>query len=150
MVTMSQWATIPQEHRYLDSVAPKNLFYGTAWKGEDTAHLVYTAIKAGFRSFATAAQPKHYREDLVGEGVRRAIQENIVTRKDLYVSRPLAKKLGVLVRRRSVLTFAIRSKPLSLPFTVRIQTTVPTTRNLALPSKSMPQFNSPGGTLPNR
>lgn len=77
----------PNKHRYLaDSVACKNLFYGTAWKKEDTAELVYSAIKAGFRSIATAAQPKHYREDLVGEGVRRAIQENIVSRKDLYVS----------------------------------------------------------------
>lgn len=79
-------ATIPREHRHLNSIACKNLFYGTAWKGEDTADLVYSAIKAGFRSIATAAQPKHYREDLVGEGVRRAIQEKIVNRKELYVS----------------------------------------------------------------
>ncbi|KAJ4423466.1 hypothetical protein N0V82_001939 [Gnomoniopsis sp. IMI 355080] len=85
MAINSERATIPHEQRYLDSVAPKNLFYGTAWKGEQTAHLVYSAIKAGFRSIATAAQPKHYREDLVGEGVRRAIQENIVTRRDLYI-----------------------------------------------------------------
>lgn len=84
---ITNWrAAFLQKHRYLDSVAYRNLFYGTAWKKEDTAELVYSAIKAGFRSIATASQPKHYREDLVGEGVRRAIQDNIVSRKDLYVS----------------------------------------------------------------
>lgn len=85
MTTDNCRVSIPQGHRYQDSVACKNLFYGTAWKGEDTAHLVYSAIKAGFRSIATAAQPKHYREDLVGDGIRRAIRENIVTRKELYI-----------------------------------------------------------------
>lgn len=67
------------------------LIYGTAWKKEETADLVYEAIKAGFRGIDTAAQPKHYREDLVAEGVKRAISEGIVSRKDLYVlaSHPL-------------------------------------------------------------
>lgn len=91
---MSRRAGVPEKHRYLDSVACQNLFYGTAWKKEDTAELVYSAIKAGFRSIATAAQPKHYRENLVGEGVRRAIQENIVSRKDLFVSPSLSPYLG--------------------------------------------------------
>lgn len=89
-------ATVPDKNRYLDTIACKNLFYGTAWKKEDTAELVYTAIKAGFRKIATAAQPKHYREDLVGEGVRRAIQDHIVSRKDLYVSTSLSPCLGAL------------------------------------------------------
>lgn len=64
------------------------LIYGTAWKKERTADLVYQAIKAGFRAIDTAAQPKHYQEDLVGDGVRRAIAEGIVRREDLFVSRP--------------------------------------------------------------
>ena len=62
------------------------MMYGTAWKKERTAELVYQAIKAGFRGFDTAAMGKHYREDLVGEGIRRAISDGIVTRRDLYVS----------------------------------------------------------------
>jgi len=70
----------------LPSSAPMpRLLYGTAWKKDDTAELVYQALKAGFRGIDTAAQPKHYREDLVAQGVRRAIAEGIVTRQDLFV-----------------------------------------------------------------
>jgi diketogulonate reductase-like aldo/keto reductase len=66
------------------------LIYGTAWKKERTADLVYQAIKAGFRAIDTAAQPKHYQEDLVGDGMRRAIREGIVNREDLFVSHSLS------------------------------------------------------------
>ncbi|PGH03451.1 hypothetical protein GX51_04025 [Blastomyces parvus] len=59
--------------------------YGTAWKKEQTADLVYQALSAGFKGIDTAAQPKHYREDLVGEGVRRVLAEGKVKREDLYV-----------------------------------------------------------------
>jgi diketogulonate reductase-like aldo/keto reductase len=62
--------------------------YGTAWKKDRSADLVYTAIKAGFRAVDTAAQPRHYQEHLVGDGIRRAIADGIVDRKDLYVSGP--------------------------------------------------------------
>jgi hypothetical protein len=62
------------------------LIYGTAWKKDRSAELVYTALKAGFRAVDTAAQPKHYREDLVGDGVRKAIAEGIAKREELYVS----------------------------------------------------------------
>ncbi|CAF9914411.1 hypothetical protein IMSHALPRED_001903 [Imshaugia aleurites] len=59
--------------------------YGTAWKKEKTADLVYQAICSGFKGIDTAAQPKHYREDLVGQGVRRALSENRISRDDLYI-----------------------------------------------------------------
>jgi len=62
------------------------MIYGTAWKGDKTADLVYNAIKAGFRAIDTAAQPRHYREDLVGDGIRKAISEGIVSRDSLFVS----------------------------------------------------------------
>lgn len=65
------------------------LVYGTAWKKDQTADLVYTALRAGFRGIDTAAQPKHYDERGVGEGVRRAVAEGIVKRQDLFVGRPL-------------------------------------------------------------
>jgi diketogulonate reductase-like aldo/keto reductase len=45
------------------------LIYGTAWKKERTPQLVTQAWQAGFRGFDTACQPKHYREDLVGEAL---------------------------------------------------------------------------------
>ncbi|KAJ5191989.1 uncharacterized protein N7498_010974 [Penicillium cinerascens] len=59
--------------------------YGTAWKKEQSADLVYAAVNAGFRAIDTAAQPRHYQEDLAGEGIRRAIADGIVRREDLYV-----------------------------------------------------------------
>ncbi|KAL4961002.1 putative aldo-keto reductase (AKR) [Aspergillus stella-maris] len=59
--------------------------YGTAWKRDRTAGLVHQAITNGFRAVDTAAQPKHYREDLVGEGIRKAIGDGVVRREDLYI-----------------------------------------------------------------
>jgi diketogulonate reductase-like aldo/keto reductase len=62
------------------------LLYGTAWKKERTEELVYQALKAGFRGVDTAAQPRHYQEDLVGKGIKRAITDGIIDRNDLFVS----------------------------------------------------------------
>ena len=62
------------------------LIYGTAWKKEKTDELVYTALKNGFRGIDTAAQPKHYDERGVGNGIRRALAEGIISREDLFVS----------------------------------------------------------------
>ena len=59
--------------------------YGTAWKKERTADLVCQALSSGFRGVDTAAQPRHYREDLVGEGIRRAASEGKVARQDLFI-----------------------------------------------------------------
>lgn len=59
--------------------------YGTAWKKEKTADLVYLAICSGFKGIDTAAQPKHYREDLVGQGIRRALSEDKILRDDLFI-----------------------------------------------------------------
>ncbi|KAI0845759.1 Aldo/keto reductase [Daldinia vernicosa] len=61
------------------------LLYGTAWKKDATADLVFLALKTGFRGIDTAAQPRHYREDLVGAAVKQAISSNIVKRDDLFV-----------------------------------------------------------------
>lgn len=61
------------------------LVYGTAWKKERTSDLVLEALRSGFRGIDTACQPKHYREDLVGEGIRKAIEAGIVNRESLYV-----------------------------------------------------------------
>ena len=59
--------------------------YGTAWKKDKTADLVYQAICSGFRGIDTAAQPKHYREDLVGEGIRRTLSEDRISRDDVFI-----------------------------------------------------------------
>ncbi|CAJ2513594.1 Uu.00g017130.m01.CDS01 [Anthostomella pinea] len=54
----------PQGSRPSAEEAP-SIIYGTAWKGEHTDRCVTQAVTAGFRAFDTAAQPAHYREDLI-------------------------------------------------------------------------------------
>lgn len=61
------------------------IMYGTAWKKERTAELVSQAVKAGFRGIDTACQPKHYREDLVGQAIKSLISEGVVKREELYI-----------------------------------------------------------------
>ena len=60
--------------------------YGTAWKKERTADLVHQALCCGFCGVDTAAQPKHYREDLVGVGLRQAMSDGKISRANLFVS----------------------------------------------------------------
>lgn len=59
--------------------------YGTAWKKDQTAELVYQALLAGFRAIDTAAQPRHYRESEVGDGIRAALKDGIVRRDQITV-----------------------------------------------------------------
>lgn len=59
--------------------------YGTAWKKDATSDLVYQALCNGFTAIDTAAQPKHYREDLVAAGVSRAIKDGKIKRSDIYL-----------------------------------------------------------------
>ncbi len=53
------------------------LIYGTAWKKERTADLVALALSKGFRAVDTACQPRHYSEDLVGEGLKRSYNSSL-------------------------------------------------------------------------
>lgn len=60
--------------------------YGTAWKADATTSLVTTALLSGFTGVDTACQPKHYREDLVGDGIAGHLEKNpAVIRKSLYI-----------------------------------------------------------------
>lgn len=61
------------------------VFYGTAWKKEATAGLVEQAIAAGYRAIDTAAQPQHYNEAGVGEGVAAAMASQGLERGDLFL-----------------------------------------------------------------
>jgi diketogulonate reductase-like aldo/keto reductase len=61
------------------------MLYGTAWKKERTTNLVTQALQAGFLAIDTAAQPKHYQEHLVGNGIRTFLSSNNITRQDLYL-----------------------------------------------------------------
>jgi diketogulonate reductase-like aldo/keto reductase len=61
------------------------ILYGTAWKGEATATLVAQAVRTGFRGIDTAAQPKHYDERRVGEGLADAMRETGLTRQQFFL-----------------------------------------------------------------
>jgi len=61
------------------------LKYGTAWKKEATADLVFKATKSGFRHIDTACQPRHYNEAGVGDGWTRAARELNLKREDIWL-----------------------------------------------------------------
>jgi diketogulonate reductase-like aldo/keto reductase len=65
--------------------AVPRIIYGTAWKKDATANLVYQAMHAGFRHIDTACQPKHYDEPGVGEGWKAASRELGLTRQDVWL-----------------------------------------------------------------
>lgn len=121
------------------------LVYGTAWKGEKTADLVYRALKAGFRGVDTAAQPKHYQEALVGDGIKRAIEDGIVERKDVFVRPssipgPLLGVKGVLQHRgfRTRSADRRRSRRSTRRGEAKIHRTCPTMPRFPSQTKSIP------------
>ena len=93
--------------------------YGTAWKKDQTKRLVKEALAAGFRTFDTAVQPRHYQEALVGEALREAFAEGIVQRSDMMVSDQESFHVSGLMY--------IRSKPNSPRSLDRIWAPCPTT-----------------------
>lgn len=71
-----------------------SLLYGTAWKKERTADLVFEAIQQGFRGVDTACQPRHYQEALVGQGIARAMESLSVQRSDLFIQTKFTPPTG--------------------------------------------------------
>ncbi len=71
--------------RDVAGVAVPEFMYGTAWKEERTAGLVRLALEAGFRAIDTANQRKHYHEAGVGQALREAFAEGLVTRDELFL-----------------------------------------------------------------
>jgi diketogulonate reductase-like aldo/keto reductase len=69
------------------------LLYGTAWKKDDTARLVTTAIRLGFRGIDTACQPKHYNEPGVGDGIAEGLTSG-VNRNDLHLQTKFTSLCG--------------------------------------------------------
>lgn len=78
----------------MSNVTIPQMIYGTAWKREHTRELVLAAITAGFRGIDTAAQPKHYRENLVGEGFRQSLERGVVQRKELFIQTKFTSVAG--------------------------------------------------------
>ena len=79
-------SAMPPASSNLISAQQPVFIYGTAWKKEKTSSLVKGALRAGFRAVDTAAQPRHYQEELVGSGLREAYREGLVRRDGVYVS----------------------------------------------------------------
>jgi diketogulonate reductase-like aldo/keto reductase len=67
-----------------ENIKMPSVIYGTAWKEDETARLVELALKKGFRGVDTACQPKHYQENLVGQGIKNAIA-NGIKREDIFI-----------------------------------------------------------------
>jgi diketogulonate reductase-like aldo/keto reductase len=61
------------------------IIYGTAWGYEETSNLVEQALKAGYRNFDTACQRPQYRQDLVGQALRSALEGASISRSDVWV-----------------------------------------------------------------
>lgn len=87
MATSSLFNHLTLSGRSLTLLPP--YIYGTAWKKDLTAPLVHQALANGFTAVDTACQPRHYREDLVGEGIRKFLASSSNTaklkRSDLYI-----------------------------------------------------------------
>ncbi|KIK00214.1 hypothetical protein K443DRAFT_614088 [Laccaria amethystina LaAM-08-1] len=66
-------------------MSPTKIIYGTAWKMEQTASLVVAAVLQGFRAIDTACQPKHYREDQVGQALQELQEKHNIKREDLFI-----------------------------------------------------------------
>jgi len=61
------------------------MLYGTAWKKEKTTAYVVQAVLSGFRGIDTACQPKHYRQDLVGDALVLLKEKHNISREDLFL-----------------------------------------------------------------
>ena len=84
----SRFLTLSKSESSLAETKIPAFLYGTAWKKERTMHLVTEALRSGFSGIDTAAQPKHYREDLVGDALRIIESGKERRREDLYVCTP--------------------------------------------------------------
>jgi diketogulonate reductase-like aldo/keto reductase len=69
----------------LSGLQMPRIIYGTAWKKEKTTEYVIQAILTGFRGVDTACQPKHYREDLVGDAIVELYKNHNITRDQIFL-----------------------------------------------------------------
>jgi diketogulonate reductase-like aldo/keto reductase len=60
-------------------------FYGTAWKGAQTADFTLAALQAGFRAIDTANHRKHYHEAGAGDGIQAFLATGACLREDLFL-----------------------------------------------------------------
>ncbi len=76
---------MPDRTFMTDGVRVPRIFYGTAWKKDETTRMTALALGQGFRGIDTANQRKHYHEAGVGRGIREAVKSGLVARDDLFL-----------------------------------------------------------------
>ncbi len=69
----------------MKNILKPKIIYGTAWKKETTKDLVVQAILLGYSAIDTACQPKHYREDLVGEALYELENNHNIKRDQIFL-----------------------------------------------------------------
>ena len=73
--------------------------YGTAWQKDKTADTIYQAICSGYKGVYTGAlSNKGYSEYLVGEGIRRALNEAKISRDDFFIQTTVGEQELNIVR----------------------------------------------------
>lgn len=77
-----------------DGVSIPGMFYGTAWKEDQTEALVKRALEAGFRAIDTANQRKHYFEDGVGAALESIYKSLEIERGDLFLQTKFTFRAG--------------------------------------------------------
>ena len=80
--------TLPKFFESDNSKVP-SIGIGTAFMTSDIADIIYSSIKDGTRLIDTAS--RYGSEEGVGKGIKRAIEEGIVKREDLFITTKLGK-----------------------------------------------------------
>jgi diketogulonate reductase-like aldo/keto reductase len=75
-------------------ILKKPFLYGTAWKEAETTRLTRLAIEQGFRGIDTANQRKHYFEAGVGDAIKSAFRDDLVTRAELFLQTKFTFQAG--------------------------------------------------------
>jgi len=78
----------------IDGVEVPRFLYGTAWKEDQTQHLVELALESGFRGIDTANQRRHYDEAAVGRAIAASIAKGLVTREDVFLQTKFTFRRG--------------------------------------------------------
>jgi len=78
----------------IDGVQVPRFLYGTAWKEDQTQHLVELALERGFRGIDTANQRRHYDEAAVGRAIAASIAKGQVARDDLFLQTKFTFRRG--------------------------------------------------------
>jgi len=78
----------------IDGVEVPRFLYGTAWKEDQTQHLVELALESGFRGIDTANQRRHYDEAAVGLAIAASIAKGLVAREDVFLQTKFTFRRG--------------------------------------------------------